>query len=150
MDIISSTARSRNMAMIHAKDTKPEVYLRKLLFAAGFRYRKNDSRIIGHPDIYLPKYNTAIFVNGCFWHRHKGCQYAYFPKSNTQFWEKKFNDNISRDERVKRSLEQAGIKRIIVWECTIKKMKRSQQVEEEELKIIIKAIKDPDISELEC
>lgn len=80
-DIKSPEERSRNMAAIRSKDTKPEVYLRKLLFAQGYRYRKNYKKIPGHPDIYLPKYRTAIFVHGCFWHRHQGCKYAYMPKA---------------------------------------------------------------------
>ena len=87
-DIKSPEERSRNMAAIRSKDTKPEVYLRKLLFAQGYRYRKNYKKIPGHPDIYLPKYRTAIFVHGCFWHRHQGCKYAYMPYSNIEFWKK--------------------------------------------------------------
>ena len=79
-DIKSPEDRSRNMAAIRNKDTKPEIYLRNLLFAEGYRYRKNYAKIPGHPDIYLPKYKTAIFVHGCFWHRHQGCKYAYMPK----------------------------------------------------------------------
>ena len=89
-DIKSPIERSRNMAAIHGQNTKPEMYLRKLLFAHGFRYRKNYKELPGHPDIYLPKYRTAIFVHGCFWHRHKGCKHAYMPKSNVEFWEKSF------------------------------------------------------------
>lgn len=80
-DTISPERRSLNMSAIKSKDTKPEVYLRKLLYHQGFRYRKNYSGVFGHPDIYLPKYKVAIFVHGCYWHRHSGCQYAYMPKS---------------------------------------------------------------------
>ena len=89
-DIKSPEERSRNMRAIRSKDTKPEVYLRKLLFAQGLRYRKNVSQIPGHPDMYLAKYRTGIFVHGRFWHRHEGCKYAYMPKSRTEFWQKKF------------------------------------------------------------
>lgn len=126
-DIKSPEERSWNMAAIRSKDTKPEVYLRKLLFAQGYRYRKNYKKIPGHPDIYLPKYRTAIFVHGCFWHRHRGCKYAYVPKSNIEFWKKKFQDNIERDVEVKSELGKMGIKEVIVWECTVKEMKRNER-----------------------
>ena len=126
-DIKSPEERSRNMAAIRSKDTKPEVYLRKLLFAQGYRYRKNYKKIPGHPDIYLPKYRTAIFVHGCFWHRLRGCKYAYVPKSNIEFWKKKFQDNIERDVEVKSELGKMGIKEVIVWECTVKEMKRNER-----------------------
>lgn len=126
-DIKFPEERSWNMAAIRSKDTKPEVYLRKLLFAQGYRYRKNYKKIPGHPDIYLPKYRTAIFVHGCFWHRHRGCKYAYVPKSNIEFWKKKFQDNIERDVEVKSELGKMGIKEVIVWECTVKEMKRNER-----------------------
>lgn len=129
-DIKSPEARSRNMAAIHGKDTKPEIYLRKLLFAHGYRYRKNYSKIPGHPDMYLPKYHTAIFVNGCFWHRHKGCKYAYMPKSNVEFWERKFQQNKERDSRVQKNLAERKIKCLIVWECTIKLAMKSDSKSE--------------------
>ena len=96
-DIKSSEDRSRNMAAIRSKDTKPEVYLRKLLFAEGYQYHKNNDKIPGHPDIYLLKYKTVIFVHGCFWHRHQGCKYAYMSKSNVECWKKKFSQNKLRD-----------------------------------------------------
>lgn len=126
VDSVSQEARSRNMAAIKSKDTKPEVFLRKLLFSDGYRYRKNASYIPGHPDIYLAKYNTAIFVNGCFWHRHPGCKYAYMPKSHIEFWKKKFQANTARDEKVQILLREKGIKSIVVWECTIKRMMRDE------------------------
>jgi DNA mismatch endonuclease (patch repair protein) len=123
-DIKSPEERSRNMAAIRSKDTKPEVYLRKLLFAEGYRYRKNYAKIPGHPDIYLPKYKTAIFVHGCFWHRHQGCKYAHMPKSNVEFWKSKFSKNILRDQKVKENLQNENIKELVIWECTIMKMIR--------------------------
>lgn len=135
-DIKSPEERSRNMAAIRSKDTKPEIYLRKLLFSYGYRYRKNASYIPGHPDIYLAKYNTALFVHGCFWHRHEGCKYAYMPKSRTDFWNKKFDSNIRRDEVVRKALEERHIKCLIVWECTIKKMVRSEEREQEVVEVI--------------
>lgn len=124
MDIKSKSERSRNMAAIKGKNTKPEIYMRKLLFHRGYRYSIAPKAIPGHPDIYLRRYNTAIFVNGCFWHHHPGCQYAYVPKSRVDFWKNKFEANIKRDLRVKEELEKSGIKQIVVWECTLKRMKR--------------------------
>ena len=129
-DIISRERRSRNMAAIRSKNTKPEVYLRKLLFAEGFRYRIAERSVPGHPDIFLRKYNTAVFVNGCFWHRHHGCKYAYTPKSRIDFWQKKFDANVRRDSMVKRDLQNQKIKQLIVWECTIKKMQRDRNYEQ--------------------
>lgn len=126
-DIISPEQRSKNMSAIRSKNTKPEVYLRKLLFALGYRYRIADKSVPGHPDIFLRKYNTAIFVNGCFWHRHQGCKYAYTPKSRVEFWQKKFDDNIRRDNDVVAALSDRGIKRLVVWECTIKRMAKDEQ-----------------------
>ena len=130
-DIKSPEERSRNMAAIKGKNTKPEVYLRKLLFAEGFRYRTNSSIVPGHPDIWLRKYNTAIFVNGCFWHRHTGCKYAYTPKSRIEFWNSKFEKNELRDLDVRRQLEARGIKCVVVWECSIKKMIKQDDYRDE-------------------
>lgn len=129
MDIVTSEQRSKNMSAIRSKNTKPEIYFRKLLFAEGYRYSLNSKNIPGHPDIFLRKYNTAIFINGCFWHRHKGCKYAYMPKSRVEFWQKKFEDNQKRDEKVRQELEERRIKRLVVWECTIKKMLRDKDTE---------------------
>ncbi len=128
MDIKSPKERSKNMAAIHSRDTKPEMYFRKLLFAKGYRYSLNSKKVPGHPDIYLKKYNTAIFVHGCFWHRHPGCQYAYMPKSRVEFWQKKFEANQRRDFIVKEELCKDDIKCLIVWECTVKRMKRSSEI----------------------
>ncbi len=121
------------MSAIKSRDTKPEVYLRKLLYYKGFRYRKNYSGVFGHPDIYLPKYKVAIFVHGCYWHRHNGCRYAYMPKSRVDFWHNKFEDNVRRDKLVKESLESQGIRYLVVWECTVKKMQKSNDFEKIEL-----------------
>ena len=137
MDIKSPSERSKNMAAIHSRNTKPEVYLRKLLFARGYRYGLNSKTVPGHPDIYLKKYNTAIFVNGCFWHRHEGCKYAYMPKSRVEFWQKKFESNIKRDLKVKQELADKKVKQLVVWECTIKSMKKNEIVEERILEKII-------------
>ena len=138
MDIKSPEERSKNMAAIHSKNTKPEIYLRKLLFARGYRYGVNSKSVPGHPDIYMRKYNTAIFVHGCFWHRHEGCKYAYMPKSRVEFWQKKFDTNIKRGEFVRKELESKKIKVLIVWECTIKRMKKDKKTEEEVISLIEK------------
>lgn len=141
-DIVSAEERSRNMAAIRNRDTKPEVYLRKLLFARGYRYRIADRSVPRHPDIFLRKYNTAIFVHGCFWHRHQGCQYAYTPKSRVEFWQKKFDDNVKRDKIVQDELQARNIKYLIVWECTIKKMMRDSTMQKELLAQIHSFIQD--------
>ena len=135
-DIVSPEQRSRNMSAIHSKDTKPEIYLRKLLFAEGYRYRIAEKSVAGHPDLFLRKYNAAIFVHGCFWHRHPGCKYAYSPKSRVDFWEKKFANNLNRDEVVKLELSRHRNRQLIVWECTIKQMQKNPQVKEEVIECI--------------
>ena len=120
MDVHSKETRSYNMSRITAKDTKPEVKVRKYLFAQGFRYRKNDKRYPGHPDIVLPKYKTMIFVNGCFWHMHEGCSDFSLPQSNTAFWENKLLYNRARDEKIQTELKKSGWNVIIIWTCEIK------------------------------
>ncbi len=140
-DIVSPEKRSQNMSAIRSKNTKPEMYLRKLLFAQGYRYRIADKSVPGHPDIFLRKYNTAIFVNGCFWHRHPGCKFAYTPKSRVEFWQKKFDDNVRRDSVVKAELLEHGIKLLTVWECAIRRMQRDKIEEERALAKIIFFIK---------
>lgn len=136
MDIKSPEERSRNMAAIHSKNTKPEVWFRKQLFAKGYRYSLNTNKVTGHPDIYLRKYNTAIFIHGCFWHRHPGCKYAYMPKSRVEFWQKKFEANVKRDCEVREKLYNQDIKCLIVWECTVKKMKKNQELLERYIGIV--------------
>ena len=119
-DTVSKEVRSRNMAAIKSNDTTPEVAVRKYLFSQGFRYRKNVKGMPGKPDIVLRKYNTCIFVNGCFWHKHEGCKYFVWPKSNTEFWKEKIESNIERDKRNYIKLEEDGWKVVVVWECEIK------------------------------
>ena len=126
MDIKSKEARSYNMSRIRNKDTKPEELVRKYLFSCGFRYRKNDTRLPGKPDIVLPKYKTVIFVNGCFWHKHDGCKYFVWPKSNVEFWENKISKNISRDQINYKLLKEQGWKVLVVWECELKKQLREE------------------------
>jgi DNA mismatch endonuclease (patch repair protein) len=108
------------MSRIKGKNTKPEEIVRKYLFSKGFRYRKNDKRLPGTPDIVLPKYKTVIFVNGCFWHGHKDCRYFVVPKTNTDFWLKKINTNLERDKRKQEALKELGWNVIVVWECELK------------------------------
>lgn len=119
MDTLSPEKRSWNMSRIHSRDTAIEVKVRKYLFSLGFRYRKNDSRLPGKPDIVLPKYRTVIFVHGCFWHRHPGCKEATTPKTRTEFWQEKFNRNVANDRLNREQLEAAGWRVITLWECDI-------------------------------
>ena len=146
MDIKSPEERSRNMAAIHSKNTKPEVWFRKQLFAKGYRYSLNTNKVPGHPDIYLRKYNTAIFVHGCFWHRHLGCKYAYMPKSRVEFWKKKFETNVKRDQEVQKELYNQGIKCLIIWVCTIKKMKKDYDLYEKNMNIVAAFLKNKEYS----
>ena len=120
MDNRSKEARSKNMSNIPSRNTKPEETIRKFLFSKGLRYRKNVSSLPGKPDIVLPKYKTVVFVNGCFWHAHRGCKWFVPPKSNTAFWNKKFEYNVSRDQKNYALLEELGWKVIILWECEIR------------------------------
>lgn len=121
MDVLTPEQRKKNMQNIRGKDTKIEVKVRSELFKRGFRFRKNDSRYPGKPDIVLPKYKTVIFVNGCYWHRHPGCKYATIPKTNIEFWNKKFQANIKNDAKNKAALEDAGWNVITLWECELQK-----------------------------
>lgn len=128
-DIKTPEERSRNMAAIKGKDTKPEEIMRKYLFSHGFRYRKNDPRLPGKPDIVLPKYKTVIFVNGCFWHMHEGCKYFVWPKNNADFWRKKLLTNAKRDKANYLTLSGLGWNVIIVWECQLRKGSRDETME---------------------
>ena len=118
--------------------TKPEEYIRKLLFSRGYRYRKNAKNVPGHPDAWLARYNTAVFVHGCFWHRHQGCKYAYMPKSRVEFWNDKFQKNIARDKVVMEQLQEQGIRSLVIWECTVRKMMQKSNIEND----MINAVKE--------
>jgi len=120
MDVHDKKTRSYNMSKIKGKNTKPEALVRKYLFSKGFRFRINDRRYPGHPDIVLPKYKTCVFVNGCFWHLHEGCKYFVWPKTNIEFWHKKITGNAERDNKNHAELISSGWKVIIVWECELK------------------------------
>ena len=115
--------RSHNMSRIRSKNTKPEEMVRKYLFSQGFRYRKNDTRLPGKPDIVLPKYKTVIFVNGCFWHKHENCKYFVWPKTNEDFWRTKISANVSRDQENIKLLSELGWNVIVIWECELKKQR---------------------------
>lgn len=107
-DHLTIEQRHKNMAAVKSKDTKPEMVVRKYLWSRGFRYRVNNPRLPGHPDIVLRKYHTCIFVNGCFWHGHEGCKYFRMPKTNTEFWERKISRNKERDREEQKQLEGWG------------------------------------------
>lgn len=122
--------RSSLMARVKGKNTKPELIVRKYLFSEGFRYRLHDRRYPGTPDIFLPKYKTAIFVHGCFWHGHDRCKYARLPDENRDYWETKIDQNKTRDVKKIKELEQLGWNVIVVWECEIKrKTQRTTRLE---------------------
>ena len=118
-DRISPEHRSWNMSRIKGKDTKIEVMVRQYLFHYGFRFRKNDKRYPGKPDVILPKYKTAIFVHGCFWHRHEGCKLATTPKTRTEFWMEKFAKNVANDKKHYEELQKMGWNVIVIWECEL-------------------------------
>jgi len=129
MDVHDKKTRSYNMSRIKGKNTKPEEIVRKYLFSKGFRYRKNDKKLPGTPDIVLPKYKTVIFVNGCFWHGHKDCRYFVIPKTNTDFWLNKINTNIERDKHKQEALKELGWNVIVVWECELKSQTKETTLE---------------------
>ena len=118
-DRISKEKRSWNMSQIHSSNTSIELVVRKDLFRRGFRYRINMKTLPGKPDIVLPKYKTAIFIHGCFWHRHTDCKFAATPSSNVEFWNEKFKKNINNDQRHYKDLESLGWRVIVVWQCEI-------------------------------
>lgn len=120
-DVHTPEQRSYNMSRIHSKNTKPEELVRKFLFSQGFRYRKNDAKLPGKPDIVLPKYKAVIFVNGCFWHGHEGCRYFVWPKNNAEFWKEKITGNIQRDKHNHQLLSNQGWRVIEIWECQLMK-----------------------------
>jgi DNA mismatch endonuclease, patch repair protein len=105
------------MSRIRGKDTKPELRVRSQLHRMGYRFRLHRKDLPGRPDIVLPKYDTVIFVHGCFWHRHKGCRFAYTPKTRVEFWETKFEQNVRRDRRNEAALRKRGWRIIRIWEC---------------------------------
>ncbi|MFN8313947.1 MAG: very short patch repair endonuclease [Cyclobacteriaceae bacterium] len=125
-DVHDRMTRSFNMSQIKGKDTKPELLVRRYLFSRGFRYRLHDKGISGKPDIILPKYHSVIFVNGCFWHGHRGCKYFKIPKTRTKWWAKKIEATRIRDKRNKIILRQEGWRVITIFECKLKSRKYGQ------------------------
>lgn len=120
--------RSYNMSRIRSKNNAPEEKVRKFLFSKGFRYRKNDKKLPGCPDIVLPKYKTVIFVNGCFWHKHN-CKRFVWPASNEEYWKKKILRNVERDKTNITELKELGWKVLVVWECELKKATINERLE---------------------
>jgi len=121
VDVVPKYKRSVMMSGIRAKDTRPEIKLRKYLHSAGFRYRLHVRGLPGSPDVVLPRYRLAIFVHGCFWHRHRGCRYAATPATRPEFWIEKFEKNRERDMRAQSELLALGWRVAIVWECSFKR-----------------------------
>jgi DNA mismatch endonuclease (patch repair protein) len=119
MDRITNARRSWNMSRIRGCDTGPERAVRSILHRLGYRFRLHQGDLPGRPDIVLPRYKTVIFVHGCFWHRHEGCKFSYTPKTNKQFWQSKFNENIQRDSTANNRLLKLGWHVITAWECEL-------------------------------
>ena len=117
MDRISKEHRSWNMSRIKSGNTKPEIVVRSLLHKLGYRFRLHRKDLPGKPDIVLPRYNSVVFVHGCFWHRHNGCKNATVPKTKNIFWREKFKGNIERDIKVQEELQSMDWKILIIWEC---------------------------------
>lgn len=138
-DVMTPKQRSRCMAAVKGKDTKPEMIVRKYLFSRGMRFRVQVRKLPGNPDIVLPKYKTVILVNGCFWHGHEDCKYFRLPKSNVEFWKEKIGRNIERDRESMQALLDLGWKIIRVWECEL----RNKANREDTLNKIYKSITSP-------
>ena len=118
-DVVDKATRSRMMAGIGAKNTKPELAVRSALHRAGFRYRLHCRDLPGKPDLVFPKYRRVIFVNGCFWHQHRNCRLAAIPKTNSKFWIEKLSRNVERDKRVIGALHRGGWRVLNIWECEV-------------------------------
>lgn len=122
-DVHDPATRSRNMAAVRARDTKPELMIRSALHGAGLRYRLNVRDLPGKPDIVLPRYRAVVFVHGCFWHRHD-CDLFRWPESRTKFWREKLDANAARDVKAADALEEAGWRQAVIWECALKGRKK--------------------------
>ena len=116
-DIVDSRRRSEMMAGIKGRDTKPELVVRRIAHKLGLRFRLYRKDLPGRPDLVFPRRRLAVFVHGCFWHRHDGCRYAYTPKSRVTFWTKKFAENVARDRRNEEALQDLGWRVLVIWEC---------------------------------
>ncbi|MGM9822221.1 MAG: very short patch repair endonuclease [Muribaculaceae bacterium] len=128
-DVLSKEQRQKCMSHIKSKNTKPEVLVRRFLFANGYRFRLYRKDLPGKPDIVLPKYKTVIFINGCFWHGHSGCKYATIPETNREFWSNKIFGNVERDKVTFSSLEKMGWRVIVIWQCELKPKTKDQTLQ---------------------
>jgi len=127
-DIMSGPARSRLMSRIRGKDTAPELRVRRYLHSRGLRFRLHVKDLPGRPDMVFPRYRTALFVHGCFWHQHPGCTHAVMPTSNTEFWKSKLEGNVLRDHRQASVLESLGWRVLFVWECEVRDSERLERL----------------------
>jgi DNA mismatch endonuclease (patch repair protein) len=127
-DVHEPETRSYNMGQISGKDTKPEMIVRRFLHSNGFRYRLHVKDLPGKPDLVLPKYNSVIFVHGCFWHAHEDCKYFTIPKTRTEWWKEKLYGNKERDEKHIQELEEMNWNVIVVWGCELKPDKREKRL----------------------
>ena len=125
-DVLSKEQRQKCMSHIKSKNTKPEVLVRRFLFAYGFRFRLHRKDLPGKPDIVLPKYKTVIFINGCFWHGHSDCKYATIPETNRKFWLSKISGNIERDKSTYAKLDALGWRVVEIWQCQLKPKTKDQ------------------------
>ena len=116
-DIVDSRRRSEMMAGIKGRNTRPELVVRRIAHKLGLRFRLHQKDLPGRPDLVFPRYRLAVFVHGCFWHRHEGCRYAYTPKSRVAFWTEKFAENVARDRRNEEALRDLGWRVLVIWEC---------------------------------
>lgn len=121
VDVVSPEVRSRMMAGIGGRSTCPEIAIRRAMHARGFRFRLHRKELPGTPDLVFPRYRAAVFVHGCFWHRHPGCRHASTPSTRADFWQKKFETNVLRDHRVESALLDEGWRVAIIWECSLRK-----------------------------
>ena len=137
------------MSKIRAKNTKPELFIRSELHKLGYRFRVNSKLVEGQPDIYFTKKRIAIFVHGCYWHRHINCKLAYTPKSNVDFWIKKFSSNVERDKVVLDALHKEFARVIVIWECTVRKMMSDNLIREECLSAITTFINNEEPQNME-
>lgn len=136
MDNLNSDQSHKNMSHIRSKDTSPEIAIRKTLHKAGFRYRICDKRYPGKPDLVFPRYYAVIFINGCFWHAHEGCKYFVFPKSNQEFWKKKFDRNKVRDQENLKHYQEQCWRVCFIWECSIRGKNSKKKIEKVKNQII--------------
>lgn len=124
VDVVDPATRSRMMAGIQGKNTKPELLVRKYLHGKGLRFRLHAKKLPGKPDLVFPKYKAVVFVHGCFWHRHSGCKYATTPSSREVFWENKLSENVARDSYQIAALVGLGWRVFVVWECELRESQK--------------------------